>query len=92
MFFLARGKIEIVTEYGEVIETAEGPSSWFGEVGILSDLPRTASIKCKTDCSVYELKDSDMRSMMDKYPEVREGIEETSKERLQAHLMRSILA
>lgn len=40
MFFLAHGKVDIVTEFGEVIDTAEGPSTWFGEVGILQDLPR----------------------------------------------------
>lgn len=92
MFFLAIGRVEIVTEFGQVIDTAEGPSSWFGEVGILQDLPRIATIRCISDCSVYELKRSDMLNMMDKYPEIKTRIEETSKERLQEHLMRSILA
>ena len=92
MFFLAIGKVEIVTEFGQVIDTAEGPSSWFGEVGILQDLPRIATIRCTTDCSVYQLQQSDLMKMMDKYPEIKRTIEDTSKERLQAHLMRSILA
>lgn len=93
MFFLAVGEVEVVTEFGEVIDQAKGPNAWFGEVGILEGLPRTATIKpTSATCSVFELKKSDVKELMVKYPEIGDKIVESSQERLQKYLMRSILA
>ena len=75
-----------------VVDKANGPSSWFGEVAILQDVPRTASIKTSSDCSVFELKKSSLLELMEKYPSIRESVESTSQDRLQSYLMRSVLA
>ncbi len=92
MFFLAVGEAEVISEFGEVIDKAQGPGAWFGEVGILEGLPRTASIKAIAPCSVFDLKKSDVKDLMAKYPEIASKIIESSQERLQKYLMRSILA
>ncbi|KAJ3224646.1 hypothetical protein HK099_008123 [Clydaea vesicula] len=92
MFFLAVGTVDIISEFGQLVDQAQGPSSWFGEVAILQEVPRIATIKTTSPCSIFELKKSNLVQMMEKYPSVKEKIEETAKERLQAHLMRTILA
>lgn len=92
MFFLASGEVSILSDFNEEIDKAKGPDAWFGEVGLLQDLPRTATVKAKTDCSTFELKKMDFMASLKKHPVIAERIEETARERLQAYLMRSVLA
>ncbi|KAJ3066819.1 hypothetical protein HDU98_009917 [Podochytrium sp. JEL0797] len=92
MFFLAAGNAEVVTEFGEVIDTVSGPSAYFGEVALLESVPRTASIRCTSSCSTYELKKVDFLAVMAKYPEIAQQIKETSHARMQKYLMRNQLA
>ncbi|KAI9209110.1 cyclic nucleotide-binding-like protein [Polychytrium aggregatum] len=92
MFFLAKGEVEVYSEFGLLIDTATGPTAWFGEVALLEHVPRTATIKARTDCFLYELKKADVMGMLEKYPVIGERIEETARERLQAYLMRNVLA
>ncbi|KAI9094617.1 cyclic nucleotide-binding-like protein [Phlyctochytrium arcticum] len=92
MFFLASGEVDVIGEYGDLIDTAKGPDAWFGEVGLLQDVPRTASVRAKTVCSTFSLRKDDFMASLKAHPSIASRIEETARERLQAHLMRSILA
>ncbi|TPX60302.1 hypothetical protein PhCBS80983_g01888 [Powellomyces hirtus] len=92
MFFLASGEVDVLSEFGEQIDKAKGPDAWFGEVALLQDVPRTATVRARTDCSTFVLKKNDFMDSLKKNPTIAERIEETARERLQAHLMRSILA
>ncbi|KAJ3123820.1 hypothetical protein HK098_001610 [Nowakowskiella sp. JEL0407] len=92
MFFLAMGDANIESEFGEIIDVASGPYSWFGEVGILQDVPRTASVVAKTTCSVYRLAKTNVLEILSKHPDIGEKIHATAEARMQKYLMRSILA
>ncbi|KAI8592808.1 cyclic nucleotide-binding-like protein [Geranomyces variabilis] len=92
MFFLASGEVDVLSEFGEQIDKARGPDAWFGEVALLQDVPRTATVRARTECSTFVLKKEDFMASLKKNPAIAERIEETARERLQAYLMRSILA
>ncbi|KAI8621674.1 cyclic nucleotide-binding-like protein [Chytriomyces sp. MP71] len=92
MFFLAAGDVIVLTDFGDVLETVSGPSAYFGEVAILEQVPRTASVQCVTTCSTYELRKEDFMAVMVKYKEIGERIKNTADERMQNYLMRSVLA
>ncbi|ORY50731.1 camp-binding domain-like protein [Rhizoclosmatium globosum] len=92
MFFLAAGNANIISEFDEVIDSVSAPSAYFGEVAILEQVPRTASIKCTSVCSTYELKKEDFAAVMERYPEIAIQIKATAHERMQNYLMRSVLA
>ncbi|ORX62491.1 camp-binding domain-like protein [Anaeromyces robustus] len=92
MFFLTHGTIEVISENNKVIDIAKGPNVYFGEVALLEDVPRIASIKAKSYCSVFVLTKKTLLSVLKKNSQFEAEIEKTSRERLQAHLMRSILA
>ncbi|KAJ3179356.1 hypothetical protein HDU87_002965 [Geranomyces variabilis] len=92
MFFLASGEVDVLSEFGEQIDKARGPDAWFGEVALLQDVPRTATVRARTECSTFALKKDDFMASLKKNPSIAERIEETARERLQAYLMRSILA
>jgi F-box/leucine-rich repeat protein 7 len=91
MFFLVHGQVVISSEFGEKIaEDREG--SYFGEVGILNNIPRIACVKAKTDCITYVLTRAALLESLEKYPDVMLEVKRESEARLQNYLMRSILA
>ncbi|KAJ3225809.1 hypothetical protein HDU81_007659 [Chytriomyces hyalinus] len=92
MFFLTVGSAQVITEFGEVVDMFEAPDAYFGEVAIVEQVPRTASVKCVTTCSTYELKKEDVQSAMRRYPIIAQRIKDTANMRLQNYLMRNILA
>ncbi|KAJ3049148.1 hypothetical protein HK097_009825 [Rhizophlyctis rosea] len=93
MFLLAAGSVNFISEFGVQVDSATGPNTYFGEVAILQDVPRTVSVVTASNgCSTYELKKEDVMALMGRYPTVSRAIEEVAGERLQAHLMRNVLA
>ncbi|KAI8618482.1 cyclic nucleotide-binding-like protein [Chytriomyces sp. MP71] len=92
MFFLAAGNAEVITEDGAIIDKVCGPSAYFGEVAIIEQVPRTATIKCTSTCSTYELRKDDFKAVMAKFPTIAIEIKKTCEDRLQSYLMRNVLA
>src|SRR5262249_6517827 len=48
-FVIASGRVQ-VTQHGSLIRQL-GPGDWFGELALLRDVPRTASVRALTECS-----------------------------------------
>ncbi|KAJ3390047.1 hypothetical protein HDU84_007995 [Entophlyctis sp. JEL0112] len=83
MFFLAAGTANVVTEFGEVIDSVSGPNAYFGEVAIIELVPRTATVQCTSPCSTYELRKKDFSEVLDRYPDMRKQVFDTAEERMQ---------
>lgn len=69
MYFIARGKVAIVTSDDEILNTLEA-GSYFGEICLLTDERRIATAKAITPCDLCTLKKEDFLRLMDEYPEV----------------------
>ncbi|KAJ3074733.1 hypothetical protein HDU98_010418 [Podochytrium sp. JEL0797] len=92
MFFLAAGTAQVISGFDEVIDSVSGPTAYFGEVAIIEQVPRTASVKCTSTCSTYELKKEHFVEVIANHPEIQVQIKATADERMQNYLMRSVLA
>ncbi|KAJ3074734.1 hypothetical protein HDU98_010419 [Podochytrium sp. JEL0797] len=92
MFFLAAGTAHVLSGIDELIDSVSGPSAFFGEVAIIQEVPRTASVRCTSTCSTYELKKEDFGDVIAKYPQISKQIKAIADERMQNYLMRSVLA
>lgn len=73
MYFIAKGEVEVVSASGEYITTLlEG--NFFGEIALIKNQPRNASVLAKTFCNLYRLSKRDFEDIMSLYPEVAEEI------------------
>ncbi|KAI9883444.1 MAG: DNA mismatch repair protein [Watsoniomyces obsoletus] len=82
MYWLVRGAVAVTSRDGESTYAELKPGAFFGEIGILMDIPRTATIVARTKCLLVVLKKEDLRKELPRFPEVEQTIREEAQERL----------
>jgi CRP-like cAMP-binding protein len=53
-YVVLTGELEVSLMVGGVAGRF-GPDDWFGEIGLLKNSPRTASVRATTDCDLLEI-------------------------------------
>lgn len=82
MYWIVRGVVAVTSRDGEAILAELKPGAFFGEIGILMDVPRTATIIARTKCLLVVLKKEDLQAELPNFPEVQKTIREEAQERL----------
>lgn len=82
MYWLVRGAVAVTSRDGEAIYAELKPGAFFGEIGVLMDMPRTATIVARTKCLLLVLKKEDLQTVMPKFPQMEQAIREEAQERL----------
>jgi CRP-like cAMP-binding protein len=82
MFFISRGELNVVNEKEQVIFTLRD-GGFFGEIALIYDTKRTATIVARTFCDMFILKKDDFKKVMRKFPAQYKGIQAIAKERFQ---------
>ncbi|KAJ3236456.1 anaphase-promoting complex subunit Hcn1 [Chytriomyces hyalinus] len=80
MYFLLTGTLEVSVQGRPVATISEG--SFFGEMALIAQIPRTASIMTKTPCCAYSLSASAFSSIIERFPQVSRRISIISEERM----------
>ncbi len=81
-FVIVDGEVS-VTKDGQEIRTL-GPGDFFGEIALLEDTPRTATVTAKTPLRFFVLTRQAFRSMLAHQPELEEKVVEALEERVRA--------
>ena len=71
LFIIISGEVEVFKNLGEATEKRLGdfgPHSYFGEMTLIDDLVRSASVIAKTDTQLLSLDQLDLRQEIEKYP------------------------
>lgn len=92
MFILVQGAVDVVRavpngEQRPMARLSEG--SFFGEMGLLSDSPRIASVVATQECTLLELSREMIGALTQRFPAVDPIIQRFYRERLLANLLRS---
>lgn len=72
MYIIESGRVEVFLTRGDLVlmlsELQE--SSFFGEMALLTDRPRSATVKAKTECHLLVLKKQDLAEIINENPKV----------------------
>ncbi|KAL9101867.1 MAG: hypothetical protein Q9163_002912 [Psora crenata] len=82
MYWLVRGAVAVTSRDGESIYAELRPGAFFGEIGILMSIPRTATIVARSKCLLVVLKKEDLVKELPGFPEVERAIRDEASERL----------
>lgn len=81
MYFIDQGTVEAVATDGNTILRTMSDGSFFGEIALLSDTPRTASVRAVEHCSLYALKREAVQRTASRYPDFARLLDEARRER-----------
>ncbi len=87
LFLIEDGEVEVRTAdpAGRQVSLARlGPGEFFGEVSILTGLPRTATVVAVSAATVIEIQRAAIDDIASRHPRVREVLERFYEERAQA--------
>jgi len=79
-FVVVDGEAEVRRD-GEVI-AVRGPGAFFGEIALLFDRPRNASVFARTDMTVEVIERKDFRRLLDEFPDLYAPLLEATAQRL----------
>ena len=82
MYWIIRGTVGIVSRDGESVHAKLGPGAFFGEIGILFDCPRTASVQAREKCVLAVLTAGALNEVLPAYPVIEQAIRDEAQERL----------
>lgn len=79
LYLLARGQVQVSREAQPLATLSAG--DFFGEIALLHDSPRTATVKTLTPSSLYILKRRDLKQAMLSHPGIRTALEQADQAR-----------
>ena len=80
MYFLRHGVVEVQMADGASIAKLRA-GSFFGEIALLKEAPRNATVKAVTFCDLFVLSKADFSRVMEIYPDFKAEVRRTANER-----------
>lgn len=82
MYWILRGSVAVTSPDGEMIHTELVPGQFFGEIGILFNRPRTATVIARTKVLLGVLTADNFNAVLPDFPKVERMIRDEAQERL----------
>jgi Cyclic nucleotide-binding domain len=83
MYFVKRGQLHAFSEKTGKVYTVMVAGSFFGEIALLYDSRRTASVKTLTYCELFVLYKEDFDKVLENYPQFSAKVKEIAQQRYQ---------
>lgn len=80
MYYICRGEVEILDGKGNPIARL-GEGNSFGEVGLMLDMPRTATVRAVGNCDLFTLRRESFRRALRDFPELQATLLERARKR-----------
>lgn len=82
MFVTLAGSLEVSSTRAAAPLATLGAGSFFGEMALLVNIPRAATVRAKESCMLMSIEKDSFHELLDKSPEVKESVYKLLKERL----------
>ena len=85
IYVVKSGEVEVVRddpEKGEVVLARLGKGAYFGEMALLSQAPRNASVRAATEVTALAIERDDFRALFSSIPAFEKSIRDVLKERV----------
>jgi len=79
-YVVVRGRVEIVDDIGNVLGTLKD-GDVFGEIALLTNAPRTATVRAKTSCDLMVLDKTSFDRILHDHPQFAARVSKIAKER-----------
>lgn len=83
MYFISRGTVEVIAADGQTILSTLSDGDFFGEIALLFQRPRTASIRAVDFCDMYSLDKETFERVLEYFPEFAAFVREEADRRHQ---------
>ena len=86
LFFIVQGHVQVIRVSGNSSKVIDelGAGDTFGEMALISDQPRSATIRTMDDVEVYTLQKADFEYFLKQSPEMQEASRSLMAERIQS--------
>lgn len=74
MYFISRGTLEVLAKDGHTVLGQLSDGEFFGEIALLRQQPRTASVRAANYCDLYRLDKETFEHVLAHYPDIAEKI------------------
>ncbi len=68
MYIIKRGKVNVIRDYAIIAELSD--NAFFGEMALVSEEPRNATVKAMSDVEVLVLKKDDFKRLLETKPSI----------------------
>ncbi|KNC99626.1 uncharacterized protein SPPG_05012 [Spizellomyces punctatus DAOM BR117] len=82
MYFLSKGRVDVVSSDGKRQYSSIGQGSFFGELGVFFDIPRTASVRAVENCFCMVLSRTDLEQVLQGFPSIKEQFHKVVAQRM----------
>jgi CRP-like cAMP-binding protein len=79
MYFIMEGEVEVKHNDWHI---TLGVGDFFGEIALIKDIPRTATVTAKNRCEVLKLTTYDFKKILLSHPEILENIITVAEKRM----------
>eukprot|EP00002_Diphylleia_rotans_P032087 TRINITY_DN6709_c0_g1_i5.p1 TRINITY_DN6709_c0_g1~~TRINITY_DN6709_c0_g1_i5.p1 ORF type:complete len:595 (+),score=101.23 TRINITY_DN6709_c0_g1_i5:92-1876(+) len=83
MFFVRKGELKVIAADGKTVLKVLGDGSYFGDIALLFEARRTASIKATSYCDLLQLTKKDFDSVLEFFPDYAEVMRNRAKLEIQ---------
>ena len=80
LYIIRNGHVEVIQDGQTVAEISEG--GMFGEIALLTESPRTATLQCKSEVQALILSKKDFDTLRRNYPQLDSSIREMASKRM----------
>ncbi|KAI8836549.1 hypothetical protein BJ741DRAFT_605927, partial [Chytriomyces cf. hyalinus JEL632] len=82
MYFLSKGTVEVVSGDGKTVYSVIHKGSFFGELGVLFNVPRTASVRAFDDCYCMILTRDNLDVVLKYFPNIAQRFRQVAERRM----------